>query len=47
MLDRIVGAKATPGSNGHLPEDAHLITSSAALTTRASAWDAVQAARNI
>ncbi len=47
MLDRIVGARATPGSNGHIPEDANLITSSQQLASRASAWDAVQAARNI
>ena len=47
MLDRIVGGKVTPASNGHLPEDADLITESAQLTSRASAWDAVQAARNI
>jgi acetyl-CoA carboxylase carboxyl transferase subunit alpha len=47
MLDRIVGARATPGANGHLPEDANLITSSQQLASRASAWDAVQAARNI
>jgi acetyl-CoA carboxylase carboxyl transferase subunit alpha len=48
MLDRITGAaKATPSSNGHLPEDANLITSSQQLASRASAWDAVQAARNI
>jgi acetyl-CoA carboxylase carboxyl transferase alpha subunit len=47
MLDRIVGARVTPGSNGHLPEDANLITSSQQLGSRASAWDAVQAARNI
>jgi len=48
MLDRITGAsKATPASNGHLPDDANLITSSQQLASRASAWDAVQAARNI
>ena len=47
MLDRIVGARATTGANGHLPEDANLITSSQQLASRASAWDAVQAARNI
>ena len=46
MLDRLVGAKRVEG-NGHLPEDAGLITDSAQLTSRASAWDAVQAARNI
>ena len=47
MLDRIVGGKAASSSNGHLPDDADLITESAQLTSRASAWDAVQAARNI
>ena len=48
MLDRITGAKgATPSSNGHSPEDANLITASAQLAARPSAWDAVQAARNI
>ena len=47
MLDRIVGAKRGAESNGHLPADADLITDSAQLTTRPSAWEAVQAARNI
>ena len=46
MLDRIVGAKKVD-ANGHLPADADLITESAQLTSRASAWEAVQAARNI
>ena len=47
MLDRIVGAKRTTDGNGHLPGDADLITSSTQLAARASAWEAVQAARNI
>ncbi|HKW77565.1 MAG TPA: carboxyl transferase domain-containing protein, partial [Candidatus Limnocylindria bacterium] len=47
MIDRIVGARHALEANGHLPEDANLIVDSAQLTTRASAWDAVQAARNI
>jgi acetyl-CoA carboxylase carboxyl transferase alpha subunit len=46
MLDRLVGARV-PGSNGHLPDDANLITSSTQLVARASAWEAVQTARNI
>ena len=33
--------------NGHLPEDAGLITDPAQLGAKVSAWDAVQAARNI
>ena len=47
MLDRIVGAKRTTDGNGHFPGDADLITSSTQLAARASAWEAVQAARNI
>jgi acetyl-CoA carboxylase carboxyl transferase subunit alpha len=47
MIERIVGGKRTTDSNGHLPDDADLITSSAQLATRASPWEAVQAARNI
>ncbi|HUQ42369.1 MAG TPA: acetyl-CoA carboxylase carboxyltransferase subunit alpha [Candidatus Limnocylindrales bacterium] len=47
MIERIVGGKRTSDSNGHLPDDADLITSSAQLAMRASPWEAVQAARNI
>src|SRR6476469_7541631 len=47
MLERLVGSKKTTEGNGHLPEDAQLITASSQLAARASAWDAVQAARNI
>src|ERR1700704_2432735 len=47
MLDRIVGSKRAADGNGHLPVDANLITEPAQLTTRVSAWEAVQAARNI
>ncbi|HZP94739.1 MAG TPA: acetyl-CoA carboxylase carboxyltransferase subunit alpha [Candidatus Limnocylindria bacterium] len=46
MLDRLVGTKKVD-ANGHLPADADLITDSSQLAARASAWDAVQAARNI
>jgi acetyl-CoA carboxylase carboxyl transferase subunit alpha len=46
MLDRIVGAKKVD-ANGHLPTDADLITDSTQLGSRGTAWDAVQAARNI
>ncbi len=46
MLDRIVGTKKLD-ANGHLPVDADLITDSAQLVARVSAWEAVQAARNI
>ena len=46
VIERLVGAKRAE-SNGHLPEDAGLITDSTQLTQRASPWDAVQAARNI
>ncbi len=46
MLDRIVGTKKLE-ANGHLPLDADLITDSAQLASRGSAWEAVQAARNI
>ncbi len=47
MLDRITGAKRTVEGNGHLPVDANLITEPAQLSSRVSAWEAVQAARNI
>ena len=47
MLERLVGSKKASDGNGHLPDDARLITASSQLATRASAWDAVQAARNI
>jgi len=46
MLDRIVGTKKIE-SNGHLADDADLITDSSLIAGRVSAWDAVQAARNI
>ena len=47
MLERLVGSKKATDSNGHLAEDAQLITESSQLAARGSAWDAVQAARNI
>ena len=47
MLERLVGSKKATESNGHLAEDAQLITESSQLASRGSAWDAVQAARNI
>src|SRR3979409_1832480 len=47
MLDRIVGTKRAADGNGHLPVDANLITEPAQLASRPSAWEAVQAARNI
>ncbi len=47
MLERLVGSKKAAESNGHLAEDAQLITESSQLAARGSAWDAVQAARNI
>jgi len=47
MLDRITGTKRTVEGNGHLPVDANLITEPAQLASRVSAWEAVQAARNI
>ena len=47
MLDRITGTKRTVEGNGHLPVDANLITEPAQLVSRVSAWEAVQAARNI
>ena len=46
MLDRIVGTRKLEG-NGHLPDDGDLITDSTRIAGRASAWEAVQAARNI
>jgi len=47
MLERIVGPKRAQDANGHLPAETHLITDAAQLETRAAAWQAVQAARNI
>src|SRR5512132_3791595 len=47
MLERLVGSKKASDGNGHLSEDAQLITASSQLAARASPWDAVQAARNI
>src|SRR4029079_6525949 len=47
MLERLVGSKKASDGNGHLPDDAQLITASSQLAARGSAWDAVQAARNI
>src|SRR2546428_221181 len=46
MLERLGGTKKIQ-SNGHLAEGADLITDATQLTSRPSAWDAVQAARNI
>ncbi|HYK98761.1 MAG TPA: acetyl-CoA carboxylase carboxyltransferase subunit alpha [Candidatus Acidoferrales bacterium] len=46
MLERMMGTKKIEG-NGHLADDADLITDSARIAGRVSAWDAVQAARNI
>ena len=47
MLDRLVGTKRTDDDNGHVPVDANLITEAGQLASRASPWEAVQAARNI
>lgn len=47
MLERLVGSKKAAETNGHLAEDAQLITESSQLASRGSAWDAVQVARNI
>lgn len=46
MLERLVGAKRAE-SNGHVADAADLITDATQLGQRASAWEAVQAARNI
>src|SRR5438477_3501320 len=46
MLERITGTKKLD-SNGHIAEGADLITDATQLVSRAGAWDAVQAARNI
>ena len=47
MIDRLVGGAKRIDDDGHLPADADLITESTQLATRVSAWEAVQAARNI
>ena len=46
MLERLTGTKKIE-SNGHIVEGADLITDATQLAARPSAWDAVQAARNI
>ena len=46
MLERMMGTKKVEG-NGHLTDEADLITDSTRLAGRVSAWEAVQAARNI
>src|SRR5919201_2867439 len=47
MLERLTGTRRGIEGNGHLADDANLIFDSTQLKARPSAWDAVQAARNI
>ena len=47
MLERLTGTRRGIEGNGHLADDANLIVDSTQLKARPSAWDAVQAARNI
>ena len=46
VVDRFLGKKTADG-NGHLPEDAGLITDSAALTSQRTPWQSVQLAREL
>ncbi|MDQ6858730.1 MAG: acetyl-CoA carboxylase carboxyltransferase subunit alpha [Chloroflexota bacterium] len=46
VVDRLLGTKKTTEGNGHLPEDAGLITDAALLTER-TPWQSVQLAREL
>jgi acetyl-CoA carboxylase carboxyl transferase subunit alpha len=47
VVDRLLGTKKTADGNGHLPEDAGLITDAAMLTTQRTPWQSVQLAREL
>ncbi|MDP9245665.1 MAG: acetyl-CoA carboxylase carboxyltransferase subunit alpha [Chloroflexota bacterium] len=47
VVDRLLGTKKTTDGNGHLPKDAGLITDAAALTSKRTAWESVQLAREL
>jgi acetyl-CoA carboxylase carboxyl transferase subunit alpha len=47
VVDRLLGTKKATDGNGHLPEDAGLITDAAMLTTQRTPWQSVQLAREL
>jgi len=47
VVDRLLGTKKTADGNGHLPEDAGLITDTALLLTQRTPWQSVQLAREL
>jgi len=47
VVDRLLGGKKTADGNGHIPEDAGLITDTAMLTTQRTPWQSVQLAREL
>jgi acetyl-CoA carboxylase carboxyl transferase subunit alpha len=47
VVDRLLGTKKAVDGNGHLPEDAGLITDAAMLTTQRTPWQSVQLAREL
>jgi acetyl-CoA carboxylase carboxyl transferase subunit alpha len=47
VVDRLLGGKKTADGNGHIPEDASLITDTAMLTTQRTPWQSVQLAREL
>ena len=47
VVDRLLGTKKTTEGNGHLPEDAGLITDAALLSTQRTPWQSVQLAREL
>jgi acetyl-CoA carboxylase carboxyl transferase subunit alpha len=47
VVDRLLGGKKTANGNGHIPEDAGLITDSAMLTTLRTPWLSVSLAREL
>ena len=47
VVDRLLGGKKAVDGNGHLPEDAGLITDASMLTTQRTPWQSVQLAREL
>ena len=47
VVDRLLGGKKAADGNGHIPEDAGLITDTAMLTTQRTPWQSVQLAREL
>jgi len=47
VVDRLLGTKKAVDGNGHLPQDAGLITDASMLTTQRTPWQSVQLAREL